>query len=220
MIHAVGEVDHHEERAEFIPHGAEWMSDEELRRVFSRMRYTLGWWKRGYGADKRGEGKRYGIDVGRADGLDDQDWVLGRSRTRRYTDEERKVQRRSRLTGPLQEPEPPRAQTQIADELASHQVRQSRLPEWMLGPLKPDKVRVQEHELGERRSRAAEQQEVQPQPQRDSGRHSRIPNWLLGPLKPDPQDEARRGAYAAPGEAFASGALQGPDTPGLGHRGP
>ena len=225
MIHAVGEVDHHEERAEYIPHGAEWMSDKKLRAVFSRMRYTLGWWERGYGEDKRGDGKRYGIDVGRADGLDDQDWELGQKRTKRYADDEGSVQRRSRmpnsLMGPLKEPEPPKQQ--IAEQLSAHQIRQSRMPEWMLGPLKPDRAGVQEHELQERRPRPADEDgdlgTAQPQPLRDSAHHGRLPNWLLGPLKPDPQDEATRGTYARPGEAFASGALRGPDTPGLGPRG-
>lgn len=226
MIRAVGEVDHHEERAEYIPHGAEWMSDRDLRAVFSKMRYTLGWWKRGYGDDKRSDGKRYGIDVGRADGLDDQDWELGRKRTRKYTDEERNAQRKSgvpnQLMGPLKEEEP--AEPQIAPQLSAHQIRQSRMPEWMLGPLKPDKVRVQEHELEERRPRMADHDGAlgmaQPQPLRDSKHHGRIPHWLLGPLKPDPQDGATRGANSGPEEAFASGAVRGPDMPGLGQRGP
>jgi hypothetical protein len=221
MIHAEG--DHHEERVELIPHGAEWMSDKDLRAVFSKMRYTLGWWKRGYGDGNRGEGKRYGIDIGRADGLDDQDWELGRKRTRRYTDEEGDV-RRSRhvpnwMMEPLKEEEPPRPQ--LAKQLSDNQIRESRLPVWMLGPLKPEKVQVQEHELAERRAKAAGEDGdlgmAQPQFQLNSTRQSRLPNWMLGPLK-TPPDEAMRGASARPGEVFASGALPA-DTPGLGPRG-
>lgn len=217
MIHAIGEVDHHEERTESIPHGAEWMNDTDLRAVFSRMRYTLGWWNRGYGAGTRGEGKRYGIDIGRADGLDDQDWVLGRDRTRRYTDEERNLRRRSRLMGPLQEAKMSETHTQIADGLASHQGRQNRLPQWMLGPLKPDKVRVQEHELGERR-RATHGERDQPQQQPNNARQSRFPQWLLGPLKPDAQGETSRGTYTKPEDAFASGAVRVDDMAESGRR--
>ena len=217
MIHAVGEVDHHEERPEYIPHGTEWASDEDLKAVFSKMRYTLGWWKRGYGNNKRIYEKRYGIDIGRADGLDDQDWELGRKKTRRYTDDERHSHRKSRvpnwLLGPLKEAGP--ATTQIAEQLSAHQVRQSRMPEWMLGPLKPERVRAEEHELQARRSRPAGYDGGlgMPQPLGDSRPRSRIPNWLLGPLKPDVQDEAGREAYARP-EALASGALRGPVAPG------
>lgn len=237
MIHAEG--DHHEERTDFIPHGAEWMSDKDLRAVFSKMRYTLGWWRRGYGDGNRGERKRYGIDVGRADGLDDQDWELGRKRTRRYTDEERDAQRQRRneeqdarrprksrvpnwMLGPLKEEESPRPP--IAKQLSDNQIRQSRLPEWMLGPLRPEKVLVPEHdhELGERRTRAVQEDGdlgmPQPQFQLNSTRQSRIPNWMLGPLKMAP-DEETRGAYARPGEVFASGALPA-DAPGPGQRGP
>ena len=218
MIHAVGEVDHHEERLESIPHGTEWASEADLKAVFSKMRYTLGWWKRGYGNNKHVYEKRYGIDIGRADGLDDQDWELGRKKTRRYTDDERHSQRKSRvpnwLLGPLKEAEP--ATPRIAEQLSDHQVRQSRMPEWMLGPLKPERVRPEEHELHARRSRPADNDGDLgvPQPLGDSRPRSRIPNWLLGPLKPDVQDEAGRETYARPEEALASGALRGPVAPG------
>lgn len=225
MIRAVGEVDHHEERAEHIPPGAEWMSERDLRAVFARMRYSLGWWERGYGGGQRGEGKRYGIDVGRADGLDDQDWELGRKRTRRYTDEEREAQgeRKRRvpnwLMGPLKEAEPPGPPPpRIAEQSSAPQIRQSRLPEWMLGPLKPDRVREEEaHELPQRRVRPGDQDgalgTAQPQARGERAHHTRIPAWLLGPLRPDPQNEAGPGPIARPVEAFASGALRGPETP-------
>ena len=47
-----------------IPDGAEWCDDEELRRrgVFEGYLFSMGWW-----ADKHGERRRFGIDVGRAD---------------------------------------------------------------------------------------------------------------------------------------------------------
>lgn len=221
MIHAVGEVDHHEERAEYIPHGAEWMCDGDLRAVFSRMRYTLGWWQRGYGDGKHGEGKRYGIDIGRADGLDDQDWELGRRRTRRYTDKEPNAHQRERksrmpnwLMGPLKEEEPPKAKPHIAEELSANNIRQSRMPEWMLGPLKPDRGPANEHELQERDLRQGGRGG-------DLGtdHKSRIPAWLMGPLKADAQMEDVRGPNAGHGEAFASGALRGPDALKLGTQG-
>ncbi len=49
---------HRGDEHDLIPLGAEWMSDREVRRVFSKYRYSLGWWRRSDGS------KRYGIDVG------------------------------------------------------------------------------------------------------------------------------------------------------------
>ena len=90
------------------------------------------------------------------------------------------------------------------------------MPEWMLGPLKPDRVREQEHELQERRLMPGDQDgdlgTAQPQARGDSVHQSRIPAWLLGPLSPDAQNKAAPGPNAGPVEAFASGALRGPDT--------
>ena len=47
-----------------IPNGAEWGDDEKLRRrgVFEGYTFSMGWW-----GDKDGEGRRFGIDVGRAE---------------------------------------------------------------------------------------------------------------------------------------------------------
>jgi hypothetical protein len=108
------------------------------------------------------------------------------------------------------------ATPQIAEQLSAHQVRQSRMPEWMLGPLTPERVPPEEHELQARRSRPADHDGGLGMPPAlgDSRPRSRIPNWLLGPLKPDVQDEAAREAYARPEEALASGALRGPVAPG------
>jgi hypothetical protein len=47
-----------------MPDGVQWMSDKELEknRVWEGWLFSIGWWER-----KRGEAKRFGIDVGRAD---------------------------------------------------------------------------------------------------------------------------------------------------------
>lgn len=70
---------------QIIPEGSEWASNAELERIFNaadgsgrRMKYSLGWWKERPEIPTRIT-KRFGIDVGaRADGLDDQDWEIGK----------------------------------------------------------------------------------------------------------------------------------------------
>jgi hypothetical protein len=42
----------------FMPDGAEYMSDRDLKEIFGASRFRLGWWE-----SKDGEGKRFGIDV-------------------------------------------------------------------------------------------------------------------------------------------------------------
>jgi hypothetical protein len=50
-----------------MPDGVQWMSDKELEknRVWEGWLFSIGWWE-----PKRGEAKRYGIDVGRAEKVD------------------------------------------------------------------------------------------------------------------------------------------------------
>jgi hypothetical protein len=50
-----------------MPDGVQWMSDKELEknRVWEGWLFSIGWWE-----PKRGEAKRFGIDVGRAEKVD------------------------------------------------------------------------------------------------------------------------------------------------------
>lgn len=49
---------------EVIPAGAEWMSENELKKAFGRKRYRMGWWDKGDGPPEA-RGRRFGIDVER-----------------------------------------------------------------------------------------------------------------------------------------------------------
>lgn len=53
-------------RRAVIPEGAEFMTDEELEKVFKGYLFSLGWFGAGGGGEGGGE-ERFGIDVGRAD---------------------------------------------------------------------------------------------------------------------------------------------------------
>lgn len=57
-------------RAGIIPHGAEFMSDQQLKRVFDRRVFSLGWWMIGEGEAPAvaTDHARFGVDVGESMG--------------------------------------------------------------------------------------------------------------------------------------------------------